>query len=68
MVDVLSDVLGRTVPVRFDPDALDPAIVRAHDRINVVGQPAGPEVMRALGLPVTDFRTWADTHLGDLAR
>ncbi|MFE1959336.1 hypothetical protein [Streptomyces sp. NPDC059479] len=35
----------------------------AHEWQNQVGSPARPEYARALGLPTTDFRTWAAQNM-----
>ncbi|WDZ85866.1 NmrA/HSCARG family protein [Micromonospora cathayae] len=62
---ILSEVTGRAVvaPVLTPQEAVErgmlPAMVDAVERINANGTPARPETTRALGLPTTDFRTWA---------
>ncbi|GAA2231061.1 NmrA/HSCARG family protein [Promicromonospora sukumoe] len=63
--EILSEVLGRPVsaPVLTPHEAVErgmlPAMVNGVERINANGTPARPEHVRALGLPTTDFRTWA---------
>jgi uncharacterized protein YbjT (DUF2867 family) len=62
---ILSEVTGRTIsaPVLTPLEAVErgmlPAMVNGVERINANGTPARPEDVRALGLPTTDFRTWA---------
>ncbi|MDG4805485.1 NmrA/HSCARG family protein [Micromonospora sp. WMMD1120] len=62
---ILSEVTGREIaaPVLTPQQAVErgllPAVVRAVEQINENGSPARPELARALGLPTTDFRTWA---------
>lgn len=62
---ILSEVTGRTIsaPVLSPLEAVErgmlPAMVNGVERINANGTPARPEDVRALGLPTTDFRTWA---------
>ncbi|MEU7584738.1 NmrA/HSCARG family protein [Micromonospora sp. NPDC049230] len=62
---ILSEVTGRTIaaPVLTPQQAVErgllPAMVNAVERINENGSPARPETAQALGLPTTDFRTWA---------
>ncbi|WP_433535174.1 NmrA/HSCARG family protein [Micromonospora sp. CA-249363] len=62
---ILSEVTGRTIsaPVLTPQEAVErgllPAMVNSVERINENGSPARPEITRALGLPTTDFRTWA---------
>lgn len=62
---ILSEVTGRTIsaPVLSPLEAVErgmlPAMVNSVERINANGTPARPEDVRALGLPTTDFRTWA---------
>lgn len=62
---ILSEVTGRTIsaPVLSPLEAVErgmlPAMVNGVERINANGTPARPEQVRALGLPTTDFRTWA---------
>ncbi|MET7879514.1 NmrA/HSCARG family protein [Micromonospora profundi] len=62
---ILSEVTGReiTAPVLTPQQAVErgllPAMVKAVEQINENGSPARPELTRALGLPTTDFRTWA---------
>lgn len=63
--EILSEVTGRAVsaPVLTPQEAVErgmlPAMVNGVERINANGTPARPEHVRALGLPTTDFRTWA---------
>jgi uncharacterized protein YbjT (DUF2867 family) len=63
--EILSEVTGRTIsaPVLTPQQAVErgmlPAMVNAVEQINENGAPARPEDVRALGLPTTDFRTWA---------
>ncbi|WP_199512939.1 NmrA/HSCARG family protein [Nucisporomicrobium flavum] len=67
---VLSDVLGRRVeaPVLTAAEAVQrgmhPAMVSMMEWSNEVGNPARPEHNRELGLPTTDFRTWAARAFG----
>ncbi|MFD7024452.1 NmrA family NAD(P)-binding protein [Promicromonospora sukumoe] len=62
---ILSEVTGRPVsaPVLTPQEAVErgmlAAMVNGVERINANGTPARPEHVRALGLPTTDFRTWA---------
>ncbi|MFI5924947.1 NmrA/HSCARG family protein [Micromonospora sp. NPDC051543] len=62
---ILGEVTGRTIsaPVLTPREAVErgllPAMVNSVERINENGSPARPEITRALGLPTTDFRTWA---------
>ncbi|MFY1701847.1 NmrA/HSCARG family protein [Micromonospora sp. WMMA1923] len=62
---ILSEVTGRTItaPVRTPQEAIEhgllPFMVNVVERINENGSPARPEIPQALGLPTTDFRTWA---------
>ncbi|WBB53123.1 NmrA/HSCARG family protein [Verrucosispora sp. WMMD573] len=62
---ILSEVTGRTItaPVRTPQEAVEhgmlPAMINAVEQMNENGAPARPEIPRALGLPTTDFRTWA---------
>ncbi|MET8373597.1 NmrA/HSCARG family protein [Micromonospora profundi] len=62
---ILSEVTGREIsaPVLTPQQAVErgllPAMVKAVEQINENGSPARPELTRALGLPTTDFRTWA---------
>jgi uncharacterized protein YbjT (DUF2867 family) len=66
---ILSEVTGRTIsaPVLSPLEAVErgmlPAMVNGVERINANGTPARPEDVRALGLPTTDFRTWARRNL-----
>ncbi|MFI6426855.1 NmrA/HSCARG family protein [Promicromonospora sp. NPDC050880] len=67
--EILSEVTGRTIsaPVLTPQQAVErgmlPAVVNEVERINQNGTPARPEHVRALGLPTTDFRTWAQRTL-----
>ncbi|MGC5380801.1 NmrA/HSCARG family protein [Micromonospora sp. DT68] len=62
---ILSEVTGREIsaPVLTPQQAVErgllPAMVKAVEQINENGSPARPELTRAMGLPTTDFRTWA---------
>ncbi|MGC4815149.1 hypothetical protein ACLQ29_31935 [Micromonospora sp. DT228] len=62
---ILSEVTGREIaaPVLTPQQAVErgllPAMVNTVERINENGSPARPDIARALGLPTTDFRTWA---------
>ncbi|ATB39473.1 NmrA family protein [Cystobacter fuscus] len=38
---------------------MPPAFVKNYQQLNEVGSPATPEQARSLGLPLTDFKTWA---------
>ncbi|MEV1026515.1 NmrA family NAD(P)-binding protein [Streptomyces sp. NPDC050264] len=40
-----------------------PAMGATHEFMEVVGQPARPQFARALGIELTSFRQWAQTHL-----
>ena len=66
---ILSEVTGRAIsaPVLTPQEAVErgmlPAMVNGVERINENGTPARPEHVRALGLPTTDFRTWAQRTL-----
>lgn len=63
--EILTEVTGRkiTAPVLTPQEAVEhgmlPFMVNGVERINENGVPALPEAIRALGLPTTDFRTWA---------
>ncbi|HEV6954497.1 MAG TPA: NmrA/HSCARG family protein [Promicromonospora sp.] len=63
--EILTEVTGRPVsaPVLTPQEAVErgllEAMVNGVERINENGSPARPEIARALGLPLTDFRTWA---------
>ncbi|MFD2797209.1 NmrA/HSCARG family protein [Promicromonospora vindobonensis] len=67
--EILGEVTGRTIaaPVLTPQEAVDrgmlPAMINAVEQINENGAPARPEDVRALGLPTTDFRTWARRKL-----
>ncbi|MFE7507701.1 NmrA family NAD(P)-binding protein [Promicromonospora sp. NPDC057488] len=67
--EILGEVTGRPVsaPVLTPQEAVErgmlPAMVNGVERINANGTPARPEHVRALGLPTTDFRTWAQRTL-----
>ncbi|MEU5914319.1 NmrA/HSCARG family protein [Micromonospora sp. NPDC047527] len=62
---ILSEISGReiTAPVLTPQQAVErgmlPFMANAVEQINENGSPARPETTRALGLPTTDFRTWA---------
>lgn len=62
---ILSEVTGRTItaPVLTPQEAVEhglpPFMINAIEQINENGSPARPEIPQALGLPTTDFRTWA---------
>ncbi|WP_341720633.1 NmrA/HSCARG family protein [Micromonospora sp. FIMYZ51] len=62
---ILSEVTGRTItaPILTLPEAVErgapPFMVNAVEQLNENGSPARPEIPHALGLPTTDFRTWA---------
>jgi uncharacterized protein YbjT (DUF2867 family) len=62
---ILSEVLGRPIkaPILTAEEAVErgmmPEMVANEKQINDLGQPASPEETQALGLPTTDFRTWA---------
>ncbi|WNG23267.1 NAD(P)H-binding protein [Cystobacter fuscus] len=43
---------------------LPPAFVTNYQMLNEVGSPATPEQARSLGLPLTDFKTWAHSVAG----
>ncbi len=43
---------------------LPPAFVKNYQMLNEVGSPATPEQARSLGLPLTDFKTWAHSVAG----
>ena len=38
--------------------------VKGHQMLKEVGSPATPEQARGLGLPLTDFKTWAHSVVG----
>ena len=63
--EILTEITGRkiTAPVLTPQEAVEhgmlPFMVNGVERINENGVPARPEAVRALGLPTTDFRTWA---------
>lgn len=66
---VLSEVLGTelTAPdmtLREAEAAGMPGMGASHELMNESGQPARPEFARALDIPLTSFRAWADAHLG----
>ncbi|BCJ61745.1 NmrA/HSCARG family protein [Micromonospora endophytica] len=62
---ILSEVTGRTItaPIRTPQQAVEhglpPFMISFIEQINENGSPARPEIPQALGLPTTDFRTWA---------
>ncbi|WP_410583642.1 NmrA/HSCARG family protein [Amycolatopsis sp. lyj-108] len=65
---VLSEVLGTRLPA---PDmtveravaAGMPPMGASHEWLNVIGQPGRPGYARELGIPLTDFATWARKYL-----
>ncbi|UCM87464.1 NmrA family NAD(P)-binding protein [Streptomyces marincola] len=68
----IADVLSRVLGVRLSaPDMTEeqaraagmPDMGASHAWMNAVGQPARPQFARELGLPLTDFETWAREHL-----
>ncbi|MFD8968825.1 NmrA family NAD(P)-binding protein [Streptomyces sp. NPDC059568] len=68
IAQVLSDVLGveLTAPSLSLAEAVAQGMPEwgvAHEWQNQVGSPARPEYARALGLPTTDFRTWAAQNM-----
>jgi uncharacterized protein YbjT (DUF2867 family) len=68
IAEVLSGALGRRLeaPDMDEREALAagmPAMGASHEWMNDVSQPARPEFARALGLPLTDFATWAKRHM-----
>ncbi|MEU6249431.1 NmrA/HSCARG family protein [Glycomyces sp. NPDC047010] len=68
IAEALSDALGRRLeaPDMDEREALAagmPAMGASHQWMNDVPQPARPEFARALGLPLTDFATWAKRHM-----
>ncbi|PRY59850.1 NmrA family NAD(P)-binding protein [Glycomyces artemisiae] len=72
IAEALSDALGRRLeaPDMDEREALAagmPAMGASHQWMNDVSQPARPEFARALGLPLTDFATWAKRHMSDAA-
>jgi uncharacterized protein YbjT (DUF2867 family) len=65
---VLSGALGTelTAPSMTGDEAVAagmPEFGRLHDWQNQVGHPARPAFAEALGIPLTSFARWADTHL-----
>ncbi|NKY54805.1 NmrA family NAD(P)-binding protein [Nocardia flavorosea] len=65
---VLSEVLGTplTAPDMTEEQAVAagmPPMGASHAFMNVEGQPARPEFARALGIPLTDFGSWARRHM-----
>jgi uncharacterized protein YbjT (DUF2867 family) len=62
---VLAEVTGAGIvaPDMTEEEAIaagmPPYAAMSHEFMNVVGQPARPEFARALGIPLTPFRTWA---------
>ncbi|ARQ71170.1 NmrA family NAD(P)-binding protein [Streptomyces marincola] len=68
----IADVLSRVLGVRLSaPDMTEeqaraagmPDMGASHEWMNAVGQPARPHFARELGLPLTDFETWAREHM-----
>jgi uncharacterized protein YbjT (DUF2867 family) len=70
MAAILSEVLGRHIeaPVLTAAEAVErgmhPAMTTMMEWTDEVGNPARPEDARRLGLPTTDFRTWAARAFG----
>jgi uncharacterized protein YbjT (DUF2867 family) len=72
IAEVLSRVLGRrlSAPDLTEQQALAagmPAMGASHEWLNVHPQPGRPEYAGELGLPLTNFETWAQEHLGAAA-
>ncbi|MEV0616617.1 NmrA family NAD(P)-binding protein [Nonomuraea sp. NPDC050404] len=68
IAEILSRALGTplTAPDMTEEQALAagmPEMGRAHEWMNVAGQPARPQFARDLGLPLTGLREWAAGHL-----
>lgn len=68
IADVLSGVLGTPLaaPDMTVEEALAaglPLMGTGHDFMNVVGQPARPQLARDLGIPLTSFTDWASRHM-----
>ncbi|MEU8235070.1 NmrA family NAD(P)-binding protein [Actinoplanes sp. NPDC048967] len=66
----LTEVLGRPVPApvltadQAVARGLPEMMVPMQEWTELMGSPARPEQAHAYGLPTTDFRTWAQAHLG----
>ncbi|WP_224365248.1 NmrA family NAD(P)-binding protein [Hyalangium versicolor] len=62
---ILSEVWGKRIeapdlsPTEAIAQGLMPEFVRGQEWMNEVGSPATPEQAQALGVPTTDFKTWA---------
>ncbi|MEU8633960.1 NmrA family NAD(P)-binding protein [Amycolatopsis sp. NPDC048633] len=68
VAEILSRALGveLTAPDMTAEEALAagaPAFAVRHEWQNEVGHPARPEFARALGIPLTSFARWTETHL-----
>lgn len=68
IAEILSRALGveLTAPDMTAKEAVAagaPAYSVRHEWQNEVGHPARPEFARALGIPLTSFAEWAETHL-----
>ena len=68
IAEVLSRVLGveLTAPDMTAEEAIAagaPPFAVRHEWQNEVGHPARPEFARALGIPLTSFADWAESHL-----
>ncbi|MGK5533599.1 NmrA family NAD(P)-binding protein [Streptomyces sp. URMC 129] len=68
IAEILSRALGTplSAPDMTEAEALAagmPPMAAAHDRLNVVGQPARPQYARNLGIPLTSFEEWTQRHL-----
>jgi uncharacterized protein YbjT (DUF2867 family) len=68
IAEILSRVLGArlTAPDMTVEQAIAaglPVMGAGHDFMNVIGQPARPEFARDLGIPLTSFEDWAQTHM-----
>ncbi|MEV6704463.1 NmrA/HSCARG family protein [Micromonospora wenchangensis] len=68
IAEVLSRALGvrLVAPQMTEQEALAagmPAMGATHEWMNAVPQPARPRYARELGLPLTSFSAWAQTHL-----
>ncbi len=51
-------------PEQAVAQGMPPVFVRNYQMLDEVGSPATPEQARGLGLPLTDFRTWAHAVAG----
>ena len=68
IAEVLSRALGTelSAPDMTEQQALDagmPAMGASHEWLNVAGQPGRPRYATDLGIPLTSFDTWAQTHM-----